>query len=60
MRSSRMNVVIIGAVITIAPLSRARSLSSESALMPAMSIGVPTTSPFVDGDQASGRESIGK
>ena len=54
MRSSRMNVVIIGCVITIAPLRRSRILSSESYDSPAMNSGVPTISPFVDSDHASG------
>jgi hypothetical protein len=36
MRSSRMKVVIIGCVITIAPRSRSRIRSSESADSPAM------------------------
>jgi hypothetical protein len=58
-RSSRMNVVIIGCVMTIAPLSLPRILSSESYGSPAISIGVPTTSPLVDADQASGYPIIG-
>ena len=53
-RSSRMNVVINGCVSTIAPLSRSRILSSESYDNPAIYSGVPTISPFVDSDHASG------
>ena len=54
MRSSRMKVVIIGCVITIFPFNEPAIFASESAEMPAISTGVPTMSPFVDGDHASG------
>ena len=54
-----MKFVIIGCARTIAPLSAPRIFSSESDDSPAMRIGVPTISPFVGADHASGYPIIG-